>query len=532
MLNLREQFYEWRWLRSWRPYFLIIVLGFLLYSQALFFDLTYLDDNTLLIDNREIISDIRNLPLAFSSDAFFSGTNFYYRPFLNVSFMVDTIFAGDNFFIYFFVNILLHLVAVILVFLILQKIINRRSLAFFLSLIFLVHPAISQAVAWLPGRNDSLLAIFILLSFIFLYKFIDNPKPRFLALYSVSFFFALLTKETAVFAPLLFIAYLFTIGRKSLAEKHDKILLVIFSFFAGIIWFLMRSLAFSTEKLSFSGALQSLGDNLSNAVIMAAKLILPFNLSVLPVAIDSSFLWSTLAIPLVVVAVVLSKSKNMNRFWFGLAWFLIFLLPPFVISSAAPYILEHRLYLPMVGLLIMISEIDWIKDLDFSRRKIKWLSLAVLLILTLITFFHIKQFKNRLVFWENAVKDSPRSVLAQKNLGAIYYLEGRLEESLQRYFNALNLNPIEPMVNSNIGLIYVQRGNQVEAEKFFRQEVSLYPNYDKGLVNLGLLYYNQGNFSLAQSLFQRALQANPRQTDAYYYLQKINNEKALISPKS
>jgi len=531
MVNLREQFYKFHWLRSWRPYFILFVLGFLLYSQALFFDLTYLDDNTLLIDNREIISEISNLPLAFSSDAFFSGTNFYYRPILNVSFMIDTFLAGDNFFIYFLINIFLHLIAASLVFLILQKIFNRRPLAFFLSLVFLVHPAISQAVAWLPGRNDSLLAIFVLLSFVFLQKFLNNPRSHFLIFYSLSFFLALLTKETAVFAPLMVVVYLFTIGRKSVAEKHDKALLLIFSFFTGVIWFLMRSLAFGKENISLPDAFQSLGDNLSGAVIMASKLILPFNLSVLPVPIDSSFLWSTLAIPLIVVAIVLSKHKNMNRFWFGLAWFLIFLLPPFVISSAAPYILEHRLYLPMVGFLIMISEIDWIKDLDFSRRKIKIITASILIALALITFFHSQQFKNRLVFWESAVKDSPRSVLAQKNLGAMYYFEGRLDESFQHYYNALKLNPVEPMVNSNLGLIYIEWGNQAEAEKFFRQELALYPNYEKGLLNLGTLYYNQNNFFPAKTLFQRVLQLNPRQIEAAYYLQKIVEQELQPSVK-
>ena len=531
MLNLKEKFFHWRFLRSWRPYFIIISLGFLLYSQILSFDLTYLDDNTLLLDNKEIISDFKNIGLIFSSDAFFSETNFYYRPLLNLSFMIDTLLAGDNLFFYFFVNIILHLLTACLVFLLFKKIIKRRSIAFLFSLVFLIHPAISQAVAWLPGRNDTLLAFFSLLAILFFQKFSSSPKFKFLGLYSIFFFFALLTKETALFLPLLVIVYFFTLGKKDVAEKHDKIIVVLTSVFVGVIWYLLRSLAFLQENISFFDAFKSLSDNLSNAVILACKMALPFNLSVLPVPADTSFLLSILVVPLLVVAFVLSKKKDNDRFFFGLAWVLIFLLPPFIISSSAPFILEHRLYLPLIGFLIMISEIDWLKDLNFNRRKDKLIVLGVLIVLAGITFFHSHKFSNRIVFWESAVSDSPHSPLAQKNLGAMYYLEGKLDDALLCYNKALEINPFEAMVNGNIGLIYFEQGDEKKAEEYYLKELTLYPNYDKTLFNLGFLYYKQGKIIEAASLFEKTLLSNPRHQGANLYLQEVlenkNSDKKL-----
>lgn len=525
MINLKEKFNQWRFLHSWRPYFLIIVLGFLLYSQILFFDLTYLDDNTLLIDNHSIISNIKNLLLIFSSDAFFSGTNFYYRPILNLSFMLDTLLASGTYFIYFLVNILLHLAVTIMVFLILQKINIKKSLSFLLSLVFLVHPAISQAVAWLPGRNDSLLAILTIPAIWFLILFNERPKLKFLLLYTLFFFLALLTKETAVFLPFLVAVYFITIGRNQAAKKSEKFLVLLMSFFAGVIWYLMRNLAFGSENISMSDALQSLGSNLLNAFILIGKMILPVNLSVLPVPADSSFWWAAVVIPLTITAFFFSRKINWPRWFFGLSWLLIFLLPPFIISASAPYILEHRLYLPMVGFLIMASELSFVKNLDFSRKNVKIISLSILVVLALITFFHSYQFKNKLVFWESAVKDSPHSVLAQKNMGAMYYLEERFEEAEKHYLEALRLEPSEPMVNNNIGLIYVERGDESAAEKFFLKELALYPNYDKALFNLGFLYYKQGKMPEARYLLESCLRSNPRHADAYRYLELIYNQK-------
>lgn len=524
MINLKEQFYHWRFLRSWRPYFVIIVLGFLLYSQALFFDLTYLDDNTLLIDNQAIISDIRNLPLIFSDDVFFSNANFYYRPLLNVSFMIDNFFAGDNLFFFFFANILLHVTAACLVFCLLKKIINRKSLAFLLSLVFLVHPAVTQAVVWLPGRNDSLLAVLALLAFLFLIRFNERPILPPLILYTAFFWLALLTKETAVFIPFLAIIYFFTIGRHQEAGKSEKLLVILMSFLAGVVWYLLRHFAFTSESFGYLEAGQAIIKNFPALILFFGKMLLPFNLNVFPILENSSLIFGTMAIIFLSVVITLSKDKNKSRLLFGLIWMIVFLVPALLRMDGQPDFLEHRLYLPLIGFLIMISEIGWIKKLDFKKRQTKLIIVGALTVLVLINFGHARHFRDRIIFWEKAVQGSPLSVLAQKNLGAMYYLEGRLDEAMNHYLQARQLNPSEPMINNNIGLIYLDKGDEAEAEKFFLQELSFYPNYDKALFNLGALYYRQNKLSEARALFQATLRANPRYLEAYQYLQGMSSQ--------
>jgi len=524
MIALKEQFNNWRALRSWRPYFLIFIIGFLLYSQTLFFDLTYLDDNTLIIDRQEVLSDIKNISTIFSTDAFFSGTNFYYRPFLNLSFMLDAQLGGDSLVVYHLDNIFLHIITVCLIFIVLKKILKKKPLAFFLSFIFLVHPALTQAVAWLPGRNDSLVAIFVLLSFICLLSFFDRPRPLPLIGYALFFLIALLTKETAIFFPFLAIIYLFTIGRHNSLTKNDKFLIILFSFSSGFIWWLMRSLAFSQENIGIAAAMLSIIHNLPSALIMGAKMILPFNLSVLPVPADSSFLWSLIAWPLLIIALIFSHQKRKDYLLFGVAWFLIFFMPPFAISSAAPYILEHRLYLPMVGFLLILAEIDWIKNLDFTKKKVKIISIIILIIFSVLTWQHSQKFSNRLTFWQTAVNNSPHSPLAERNLGAMYYLDGELDQAVVYYNRALELNPNEAMVHNNIGLIYMEKKLYKQAEEEYKKELSLYPTYDKALFNLGLLYYNTGRKEEAGELWRQTLVANPYYYEAYYRLLNLQNQ--------
>ncbi|MFZ4631988.1 MAG: tetratricopeptide repeat protein [Patescibacteria group bacterium] len=525
MFLFKEKFNNWFSLRSWRPYFIIFTLGFLLYAQTLSYDLTYLDDNTLLIDRYEIIKDIKNIPTVFSTDVFSSGANFFYRPFLNLSFMLDAQNGVDNFFIFHLDNIFLHIIAVFLLFIVLKKILKNKNLAFFLSLIFLFHPVLTQAVAWLPGRNDSLVTIFILASFLCLLSFSLRPRPISLLGYSIFFFIALLTKETAIFFPFLVLIYLLTIGRRDYIFKSDRMLLVVTSFAAMFIWYLMRSYVFSQENIGIFAAGLSVFNNISGAFILGAKMILPFNLSVLPVPADSSLLLSFFAWPLLFIALFLSREKRWDYIIFGSAWFLMFFIPPFAISSAAPFILEHRLYLPLIGFLIVISEIDWIKNLDFNKKNTRIICALILIILAALTLWHSAKFSNRLSFWKSAVSDSPHSPLAQKNMGAMYYLEGNSDLALINYNKTLELSPNEPMVHNNIGLIYQERGNYGQAEKEYKNELIMYPEYDKALYNLGNLYYSQRRYDLAIPLFRAALNSNPYYYAAYQRL--LNLDKTL-----
>ncbi len=524
MLNLAEKFKNYQWLQSWRPYFIIFSVGFLLYGQTLFFSYTYLDDQSLILEKQEILTDFRNLADIFSSDAFMSGSRSYYRPLLNASLMLDAHFGGEMPFFYHLSNIFLHIFAVWLLYIFLEKISKKRGLSFFLSLIFLVHPILTQAVAWVPGRNDSLLTVFVLLAFISFLKFLENPRFKLYLIYLLFFLFAILTKETAVFLPVLVVYYfLFVDSGKIL--KSDKYLLIFGSGAVAFVWFLMRSFALGREPINYLEAILGILNNYQAILISFAKVILPFNLSVVPTLQDSSIIFGLISIALVTITLLISKKKRTVLVIFSFLWFAFFLLPSFIPFDNLPYYLEHRLYLSLAGFLILISEIDWIKNLDFSNRKTKICCLVFLLFFASLTFFHSLTFHDRLTFWQSAVKTSPHSSLAQKNLGVMYYLDGDLDAAHNYYSKSLELSPSEPMIHNNLGLIYEGRGDEKRAEEEYLQELSLYPNYNNAMLNLGKLYYKQNKIIEARYLFESVLRVDPYNYQAYQGL--LNSEKTL-----
>src|SRR5919197_945433 len=62
--------------------------AFLVYVQTVSFSFTYLDDNTLVLDQAAFLSDISHTVDAFRRDVFGSGSPSY-RPLLTLSFMLD-----------------------------------------------------------------------------------------------------------------------------------------------------------------------------------------------------------------------------------------------------------------------------------------------------------------------------------------------------------------------------------------------------------------------------------------------------------
>lgn len=512
-------------LKGWRPYLLIVLFGFLLYGQTLFFDFTYFDDQILVLENYSIISNPKNIGDIFLSDAFFSNAKYYYRPLLNLSLMLDANIGGVLPFIFYFFNIVWHLIATMLVFKLLKKINCQPALAWFFSLVFLVHPALTQAVAWIPGRNDSLLTVFVLAATLCFLSFKDEPRLRTYLGYLGFLLLALFTKETAAFLPPLIILYFLLVEPKKI-ETRDKWLLIIGSLAAGFIWLLFRHLALGTDPVTLNIVATTIFKNLPAILVVLGKTLIPVNLAVLPILADSTIIYGLLVVILLLTAFLFARPKNYRYLTWGLAWFILFLLPSFVRLNPidTPDFLEHRLYLPLVGFLIVLAEIEWFKKLDFNKRGTKILATSLLIVLVILTWRHTLSFKDRNTFWQAAVKSSPHSPLAQRNLGVMYYLADDSEAAVKHYQAALALNPNEPMVHNNLGVIYLNDKRYSQAEKEFKKELSLNPNYDRALFNLGDLYYRQKDYRQAASFWQAALAVNPRYYEAYERLLILENQ--------
>jgi lipoprotein NlpI len=275
--------------------------------------------------------------------------------------------------------------------------------------------------------------------------------------------------------------------------------------------------------------------NLPALVQDVGKILLPLNLSVLPTLHDTTVSYGAAALALLLLAVVLTPGKRWSRLTFGSVWFALFLLPSFILHSTTvgDLILEHRAYLPMAGFLIMFMEAAPARHWAGRQTEAAAWGAVVLSLLSVITWNHIGSFRDRMSFWDDAARTSPHLPLAHRNLGAMYYLDGRLDDAESEYKIAIALNPAEPMVHSNLGLIYMNKNRLPEAEDELRKEVAVNPTYENGYFNLGLLYYRLGRSAQAVALWEKTLTLNPENVDAnadlaIYYHSQGNLEKTAL----
>ncbi|MDQ7797330.1 MAG: tetratricopeptide repeat protein [Candidatus Edwardsbacteria bacterium] len=488
------------------PYLWLALAILALYAKTLDFGFTSLDDVHLIQENRENIGSFSNALKAFKTDVYWDSPGTYYRPLLSLSFMLDHALGGENPFIYHLSNVLLHIAACWLLFICLNALNYRPGLSFIFAGLFAVHPALSQAVGWIPGRNDILLAIFILSAFIALIKYYARRNRRWLALHLAAWLAGLFTKEAAVFAPLLFLLYLVLKGRfkgswKALAPGWAAIM---------IAWLLSRATALGMERAYSSRQYAGAAEVLAGLLSYIGKIFLPFNLSVLPLSGDINIFYGIAGLLLLTGIAWFRGINDKNIFLFGAAWLVLFLLPTFIPVSTTINFLEHRLYLPMLGVIIILTESNIIRN-----ASAKWMATAgaaVFLAFSLLAFNHLAVFSDGNRFWTNAVKTSPRSALAHQMLGRMHFKSGRMEEARREYVRSLDIEK-GVSAHNDLALLYLETGELRSAEMEFKEVLEIDPTFANVHNNLALAYFNRGLFSEARNELLKAIELEPQRAD-------------------
>lgn len=499
--NLRDNIF----LKSWRPYIWIAALLIAAHLWSVNFEYTYFDDDSLIINNRHQLEDIRSIPSAFTGESDRGQTPFY-RPLLQTSFILNHLIGGPASRGFHIFNIILHLAVCLLFFELLKKIGLSRNGSFIGSLIFAVHPLNTQAVAWIPGRNDPLLAVPVLLSVICFIDFMKAGRKGRLVLSLLFYTLALLAKESAVMLPLVLAGYALLILKVGLKNKKLWSYLSL-ALLVTILWYWLRAgaLGFSPEWQGHRFI-----SPLEFVFMMASylgKVFLPLKLSPVAVPQVPAILIGTAAAVILLTVSFYKGTDNKPIFWFGLVWLTVFSLPYFIRGSFVTLFLEHRFYLPLMGLLISLTQLRIFQDL-FRGRRSAMLIAAIIVLAATRTIAYSTVFKDRQTFWDYAEKTSPESSLVLYNKGLIYQEQGNYDLASARYLLALKYTPDYAGVHNNLGMVFQATGEYAKAESQYRQALKFKKDFSQAHDNLGSLYYQQGSLDQARREFVNAIVIN------------------------
>ena len=517
---------------------LVMLIGVALHASAVNFAFVY-DDLEIIVANpwlREPGGLAKIFTSPFWSFGEEGGTGNYYRPLLlGLHWLQYRLFGLDPA-AYHFTNVLVHGLAVLLVFALARRVLgasDRTGWASFAgAALFAVHPVHIEAVCWVSGISDLLASSLVLVSLYIHIRWRDNGAATGFA---VAFCFAAcLVKETAFVLPFLVMAYetLFGAGR----FRPVQALRCCLPFAAACVACLaIRAMVLGALVPASTG---SLGALLSAPWLLTrylGLLVLPVDLNVMQAFEPVDFLEPRFVLGVVVAVVfagagaMLSRSAPVASLGFALV--LVPILP--VLNAAVltrhPFA-ERYLYLPSVGLAVIAA---WAAALLLQKgprsQLISHLATGlVLLCFASLSAARMAVWHSELSLWEATAIDSPRDPIARYNLGRALLEAGRPSEALVHLEEATQLRPRYGKARNNLGVTYAQLGRIREAAAQLELAASLRPSDPAIRVNFGKALLKSGSAHRALEECSMAIEISPTSRPA---ARCVAQARAALGPR-
>jgi len=156
------------------------------------------------VDDLKMITNIEQSGSLDLVRLFFRSGSYYYRPLTILTYTLDRDLWGSVASFMHLENILLHLVCALLVFAITRRLLPLWSVrsqwpALFAGLFFALHPLATESIAWISGRTDPLMAVFLLLAVWLTLFALESQRPSLALAAGVALFVSGLAKEVSVF---------------------------------------------------------------------------------------------------------------------------------------------------------------------------------------------------------------------------------------------------------------------------------------------------------------------------------------------
>jgi tetratricopeptide (TPR) repeat protein len=499
---------------------IVFCLPVLLYLQTLTFGFTGFVDTDITTGNIAFLSDFRNAPRAFLTDAFLIKSSHFYRPMLTLSYMTDIYLSGgDNVWMYHLTNILLYGLIAGLLFLLLRKFLIPLKFALLGTLIYCAHPLFVSFTAWIAARADLLLLFFSLLSFLFFIEYLQKKKGSYLFLNWLAFTIALFCKEPAAFLPFIFIIYylIFAYKKNSVSYRDKVLYFITFLLYAisGISWLWLRSIAFENSSDINEYGLIPLISNLPFIPDSLARIFLLFDISLISYFSLFKILLGSGIIIVIVVIFFKNKESAIKGKVFYLLWFLLFLLPNMLYKTKDIDYLSHRYFLPLIGILLFVLSSFPKKWIEIKGITISGGMIALFVLLSSITFVKSRVYCDPIAFYNSSISQNPDKAIMFTNRGAVKINMGDLQGAIDDFTKAIELSPEDAAAYSNRGMAYSSTGRLERAIEDYDKAVELNPNYAGVYNNWGKTEQDKGDLDKAVKNYDKAIELNPNFADAY-----------------
>jgi protein O-mannosyl-transferase len=539
----------------WLPVIVILLVSFGVYFNALF-NGWVLDDFPQILQNPWVKS-AKYLPEIFSTNAwaFDARESSYYRPLVQVIYMTTHYVFGLRAWGFHLVNLIVHAGVSVLAFLIICRLVpqskDRRFAllpALLGGLLFATHTIHTEVVAPIMGVHDLSFTFFYLLSF-YLYIESGETNKRSHHFCSVAaFLVALFCKEPALTLPVILAVYDVAVKKQKLfsssALRRYAPYAVAFGIYLIVRFYALGGVVNVHERTTVLSAYVYAINVFPLFAKYLEKLFVPVNLNILHVyhpirsILEPTAVLSLLVSAISAALVVVAWRRNRVAF-LGCVLIVLPLLPALYLPGLNQPIdaafAERYLYLPSFGLVIVVSSLLGSVN---ARRPSTSAALAAVAAVVIVLFgvgtlARNPVWKNNYTLWSDAVKKSPDSPAAHRDLGyALLYHKKDVEDARKEFDIAVRLKPELPEAAIGAGVAYGQKGMIDKAIFQFHAALLLKPDSAEAHYNLAIAYDEKGWLNEAIGEYEAVLTLQPENANAHNnlgiaYARKGLNDKAL-----
>jgi tetratricopeptide (TPR) repeat protein len=522
--------------RPWLAAAALVVAGVAVYLNGL--------GTPFVFDDRDVIE--RNPSILSLADAFFppaaDGMTTSGRPLVNVTLALNHALGGTDVRIYHATNLAIHLLAGLVLYALLHRLLrggaaakfhllsetsarpgDGRPVAWVAALLWMVHPLQTESVTYTAQRAESLVALCLLLT---LYAFVRSADPAeagrrrlWQGAAVAAGLLGVFCKEVMVVAPVavFLLDRTFVAGSFASAWRERRgLYLALLATWIPLAWLVAGSAG--------RGGTAGLAANVSpwhyfltqtwaiphylRLAFWPSPLVFDYGVDLIREpgqVVGQAVLMLAL---LAATAVALVRSPRVG---FALAFFFLVLAPSSsVVPVATQVIAEHRMYLALavVTTLVAVGLQRWL------GRACLAAGVAAAVALGAVTVARNRDYQDELGLWRDIAAKRPGNARAFANIGQLLSEQGREEEALAAYAESLRLLPEQPRTLFNAGLSLTNLGRIDEAVASYARAVELDPKYVDPRTNLGLLLLEKGGVPAALAHLAEVAQLAPDRPEA------------------
>jgi len=536
---------RWRVVLGWAAPLVIIAVGAAAYANSLWGEFVF-DDKHDIVENTSIrhLWPMQQLLIA-GSQKYLGVHN---RPVVNVSFALNYALGGLHTLSYHLTNLAIHLWAGLLLFGIVRRTLLLPPLAerwgrtavwpaLSVALLWTVHPLQTEAITYVVQRYESMMGLFYFLALYAAIRCGTSSKPLFWAMLTVvATLLALGSKEVAISLPIMILLY----DRALLAGSFREAWRRRWGLYLGLLaaWAFFIAWQLQVPKRPWAGYRLPV-TWYAYALSQPGVILHYLRLSLWPGSLCLDYDWPVaqraveIIPPLLVILGLLTGSVyTVYRLpgW-GLlgGWFFMILAPTSSIMPIADLAFEHRMYLPLAGVItavviggdLLLGALLRRPKMPEPRRAVLHGTSAVILVALATvamgarTWLRNEDYRTEMSIWQSTVRQSPLNARAYCGLALALASRGQHDLAIAHYQKAVEVDPEYADGHYNFGIALARHGRIEEAIVQYRRALEIVPDYSEAHNNLGLILLEKRQVDRAIACFKRALDSSPDYAEAH-----------------